>query len=84
MTNALIQEYIERLTPNDVNNFAISNGIILKEEELTLVYNHIIKNWRTIIYGNPRPILDDLKKNLDNVAYQKIEALYTHFKNRYL
>ena len=84
MKNALIQEYISRMTPTDVNNFALNNGIVLKDDELTLVYNHIIKNWRTIVYGNPRSILDDLKKNLDNVTYQKIETLYTRFKNRYL
>ena len=84
MKNVLIQEYIGRMTLTDVNNFALNNGIVLKEDELSLVYNHIIKNWRTVIYGNPRPILDDLKKNLDNVTYQKIETLYTQFKNRYL
>ena len=84
MKNVLIQEYIDRMTLEDVNNFAINNGIFLKEDELSLIYNHIIKNWRTVVYGNPRPILDDLKKNLDNTTYQKIETLYIQFKNRFL
>ena len=84
MKERLISEYINRMTLDDVNNFAIKNGIILKEDEVKLIYNHIKSNWRTIVFGNPRGILDDLKNKLDNTSYQKIETLYIYFKNRYL
>ena len=84
MKEKLINEYVNRMTIADVNNFAIKNGIILKEEEVNLIYNHIKTSWHTIVFGNPRGILDDLKKKLDNTSYQKIETLYIYFKNRYL
>ncbi len=84
MKERLISEYINRMTLDDVNNFAIKNGIILKEDEVRLIYNHIKSDWRTIVFGNPRGILDDLKNKLDNTSYQKIETLYIYFKNRYL
>ncbi len=84
MKEKLINEYVNRMTIADVNNFAIKNGIILKEEEVNLIYNHIKTSWHTIVFGNPRGILDDLKKKLDNTSYQKIETLYVYFKNRYL
>ncbi len=84
MKERLISEYINRMTLDDVNNFAIKNGVILKEDEVKLIYNHIKSNWRTIVFGNPRGILDDLKNKLDNTSYQKIETLYIYFKNRYL
>ncbi len=84
MKERLISEYINRMTLDDVNNFAIKNGVILKENEVKLIYNHIKSNWRTIVFGNPRGILDDLKNKLDNTSYQKIETLYIYFKNRYL
>ena len=72
------------MTLEDVNNFALKNGIILKDKEVKVIYDHIKNNWRTIVFGNPRGILDDLKEKLDSTSYQKIESLYIYFKNRYL
>ena len=83
MKEKLISEYVNRMTIDDVNNFALKNGIILKDDEIKLIYDHIKKNWRTIVFGNPRGILE-LKSKLDNNSYQKIEALYVYFKNLYL
>ena len=84
MKEKLISEYVNRMTIDDVNNFALKNGIILKDDEIKLIYDHIKKNWRTIVFGNPRGILDELKSKLDSNSYQKIEALYVYFKNLYL
>ncbi|HIS91215.1 MAG TPA: hypothetical protein IAC20_06150 [Candidatus Faecisoma merdavium] len=83
MKEKLISEYISKITMEDINNFALKNGINLNDKELEIIYNHVKNNWRTIIYGNPREILDDLKENINNISYQKIESLYVYFKNRY-
>lgn len=84
MKERLINEYVSRMTLDDVNSFALKNGIILKDSEIKLIYDHIKNNWRTIVFGNPRGILDDLKEKLDSTSYQKVESLYIYFKNRYL
>ena len=84
MKERLISEYVNRMTLEDVNNFALKNGIVLKDNEIKLIYDHIKNNWRTIVFGNPRGILDDLKEKLDSTSYQKVESLYIYFKNRYL
>lgn len=80
----LIEEYIKRMNIDDVSNFSKKYGIYLSKEELNIVYNYIINDWRTIIHGNPRSILDELKEKINNESYNKIEQLYIHFKNRYL
>ncbi len=84
MKERLISEYVNRMTLEDVNNFALKNGINLKDNEIKLIYDHIKNNWHTIVFGNPRGILDDLKEKLDSTSYQKVESLYIYFKNRYL
>lgn len=84
MKEKLISEYVNKMSLDDVNNFALKNGIILKDTEIKLIYDHIKNNWRTIVFGNPRGILDDLKEKLDSTSYQKIESLYVYFKNLYL
>jgi len=83
MIEKLIIQYIDRMTLNDIDEFARKNGIVLSKDEIDLVYYHIKTNWRTIVYGNPKPILNDLKSKVDDLTYQKIENLYVHFKNKY-
>ena len=84
MKEKLISEYVNRMTLDDVNKFALQNGINLKDDEIKLIYDRIKSDWHTIVFGNPRAILDELKSKLDNASYQKIEAMYVYFKNRYL
>lgn len=83
MKEKLISEYINRLTINDISSFALKNGINLKNDELQLIYKYVKNDWHTIVFGNPRNILDDLKNKLDHNSYSKIENLYISFKNRY-
>jgi hypothetical protein len=83
MNEFLIKNYITKLTTNEIDTFAKKNGIELNDKELKIIEKHIKESWRTIIYGNPRPILDNLKEQLDITQYQKIEKLYTDFKYKY-
>ena len=83
MVDKLISEYVSRMSLKDIDKFSKSHGIILKDSELKLVYKYIKNDWRTIIYGNPRGILDELKISLDSFTYQKIEELYIHFKDKF-
>ena len=83
MQEFLIKNYISKLTINDISEFAKKHGIELNEQELKLIEQHIRKDWRTIIYGNPKPILDSIKTKLKNIQYQKIENLYIEFKQKY-
>ncbi|MBE6138242.1 MAG: DUF2624 family protein [Firmicutes bacterium] len=83
MIEKLIIQYINRMNLNDIDSFARKNGIVLNNDELELVFYHIKNNWRTIVYGNPKPILEDLRSKVDGLTYQKIENLYIEFKNKY-
>lgn len=83
MKDQLIKQYIDRITTNDVDRFARSYGINLTEDELAILYRTVKNDWRTIIYGNPRAILDNLKKTLEPFTYQKMEEIYIHFKDKF-
>lgn len=83
MIEKLIIQYIERINQNDIDGFAKKNGIVLSDKEIDLIYYHVKNNWRTIIYGNPKSILEDIKNNVNELSYQKIENLYIDFKNKY-
>ena len=78
----LIEDYIKRLTPSDIERFALKQGIILDQDELTIVYNYIKKEYKTLIYGNPKNILLDIKTKVKPLTYTKIENLYLKFKDK--
>ena len=78
----LINEYVKRMTKDDIIKFSTSQGINLDDQELDTIYNYIKKYYKTFIYGNPRPILDELKTKVKPMTYNKIENLYQQFKDK--
>ena len=79
----LIKEYVDKLTINDINKFAVSNNIFLDNDELNLIYKYIKNDWKAIINGNYKGILNDLKSKLNINKYNKIEQLFYKFKSKY-
>ena len=78
----LISEYVNRLQLDDVNNFALKQGIILEDEELSIIFKYIKDNYKTILYGNPKEILLEIKDKVKPLTYSKIENLYIKFKDK--
>lgn len=83
MISKLIENYVNKMTISDVNNFALSNNINLNNTELDIVYNTIKKNWYTLIYGDYTSIFNNIKDKFDTDTYKKIEELFFYFKNKY-
>ena len=83
MSEFLIKNYVSKLTLSEIDSFSRKQGLSLSDEELKLIYDYIKSDWHTIVYGNPRPILDSLKSKLDDFSYNKIEKLYVEFKEKY-
>ena len=79
----LLEQYVNRLRKEDINKFALIEGVTLEDYELDIIYNHVKKNYKTVIYGNARSILDEIKKEVKPFTYSKIENLYERFKNRF-
>ena len=84
MKDALIREYVGRMTKNDVNSFAVKNNVFLNDTELNLVYTQIKENWQTIVYGDYNKILNIVKDDINDDSLKKIDQLYHYYKNRYL
>lgn len=77
----LISQYVSKLKKEDINNFALKQGLTLDKEELDIIYYYVKNEYKTFIYGNPRGILDKVKKKVKPLTYNKIENLYQQFKD---
>lgn len=83
MFQKLIDNYVLNLDEKTVYEFALKNGIVLNEDELSYIYDTIKKEYRTIIYGNPEFIFSDMREKFPIETVSKAENLYLEFKNRY-
>lgn len=82
MKNFFIKRYIDKLTMQDVKNFANSNNVILNQKQLIYVYDLIKNNWKQIL-NNDTYVLVKLKQEFDSNTYEKIEKLYYEYKAKY-
>ena len=58
-------------TPKSISKSGCSHAVKIDE-----------KDYKTVIYGNARSILDEVKNEVKPLTYNKIENLYERFKNR--
>lgn len=79
----LIEKYMNKMTVNDVNNFAISKGVNLNNEELQFTYEFIKKNYKTIL-GNPSLLNLDLYKNkFSPENFEKVKKILNEYYTKY-
>lgn len=79
----IIKRYMENLTIEQVNNFAISKNINLTEDELTFTHAFVVKNWEKIL-GNPNLLhLERYKNKFSEENFIKITKLFNEYSTKY-
>ena len=78
----LLKQYINKITINNINDFATKNNIILNEKELKFIFDLVKNNYEKII-NDLEPFKDKLKQNLTDENYHKIINLYNTYKEKY-
>jgi len=79
----IIKRYMQNITIDQVNNFAIAKNINLSEEELTFTYNFVKKNWEKVL-GNPKLLqLDRYKEKFSEENFVKINKLFSEYSQKY-
>ncbi|MCI9585501.1 MAG: hypothetical protein HFH45_02555 [Bacilli bacterium] len=81
--NSLIGQYVNKLTINNINDFALKNNINLNENELNILLNVAKNHYREVLNGNDLEVINYLKDNLSKDNYDKIISLYNKYKNKY-
>ena len=79
----MIQNYITRITENDIASLASQNGIYLDQREVTVLYQMIKNDYEILLYGDSRPLWALLSQQLQKENYEKIYQFYLFYKNKY-
>lgn len=79
----IIERFINNMTINDINNFAISKGIYLSESELEFTFNFIKTNYKNIL-GNPKLLdLERYKNKYTKENFEKISKVFQEYFQKY-
>ena len=79
---SLIRNYIDLLSVDKLNEFALKNNINLTNDELNYILNLVKTNWEDILI-NENKYLNDLKNHLNEDKYIRIKDLFIYYKDRY-
>ena len=83
MYEKIIENYINKLTLNDVTFFALKNNISLNNQELDYVYKTIKNNYKKLLGSEFKEIFLDAKKYLKEDNYKKICSLFEDYRKKF-
>ena len=83
MISRLIEKNIKSLTKEDIIKYSMNENIVLNSNEVDIIYNIIKNDYKILLYGDSKPIFDNLKSRINPTSYQKIYELYNFYKNKY-
>lgn len=79
----IIGSYINKLTKEDINNFALKKGATLCPEEIDFTYNFIKKNWKDVL-KNPNIFdIDRYKNHYKEENFSKVKQVFNEYFQKF-
>ena len=78
----LIKNYIEKLTIDNLKEFALRNDISLNESEFEYLLNIVKNNFEDILVNEDK-YLKEVQNNINPQAFVRVKELFLYYKNRY-
>lgn len=79
----LIERYINNMSKEELNNFAIKENIYLNETELDFSYNFIKKNWKSVLSNFSLFDINKYKNNYTEENFIKIKQAIKKYTIKY-
>lgn len=78
----VIKEFVDKLKEEDINNFALKEGVNLTDEELKTIYLYIKNYWQVFYKEDASYLFEELKEKLSPNTYSKVLELYNKYKRK--
>lgn len=79
----LVESTINKLSLNDIFNFASKSNINLSNEEAQFILNFLKANWYSLLKKQDISVLDKYKDNFSSDNFTKIRDNLLMYKNKY-
>ncbi len=77
----LIEGYINTISKDDINNFALKNNIKLTAKELDFTYNFIKNNYQEVLKNKENFDFDKYRSNFSEDSFKKIKILINKYSS---
>ena len=78
----LVKEYISKITEDDIEKYALKEGINLLDNEKKFIYDFIKQNWELFLNHEENNLFNEIKKNVRPEVYNYIIDLYEKYKRQ--
>ena len=82
MLENFIKNYTEKITKQNIINFALKENIKLNETEVEIIYNQIKNNLHNLLIDSDLE-LEKIKDKLEFTTYLKIKELTSFYKEKF-
>lgn len=79
----LIENYIDKISLSDIKNFGSKNGIMLSDDDIRILNSYLKNNWEKLLYGDPSPIICEIKEKFESSTSLKIISLFNFYLEKY-
>lgn len=83
MYDKLIENYLSSMTKQDVKNYIQKEGAIATDEEVSIIYEFIKKNYKALLSPTGIETLKTIKPYLSITLYEEIAKKYITTKNKF-
>ena len=84
MQEYLINEYIKKMTIDDIKNFAKKNNIEITNNDASILYTYAKNYYQDFLSGKDNEIIKELKNKLEPNTFKEVYKLYLKYKIKYL
>jgi len=78
----LIKGYVNKLTEENIVEYAHKNGIEINNDETKIIYLYIKNYWNVFYNGNPNELFMELKEKIRPNTYNLIVKLFNEYKSK--
>ena len=83
MFKGIIENYINKISLYDINDFAIKNNVYLNKDELEFTYYLIKNNYKDFLSNIDNINLDKYKNHYTKENFNKIKILFNEYFKKY-
>ena len=84
MYNKIINNYLSKLTKDDITLYAFKNDIILNPKEVDYIYNILKNKYQILLSNNYEIIFKDATNYITNNNLKKLYNLYLDYRAKYI
>ncbi len=79
----LVEGIVNKLSLNDIFNFASKNSVNLSLDEGQFILRFLKNNWYSLLKNQNIEVIDNYKNNFSPENFAKIKELVEYYKTRY-